>query len=226
MTRTGIRRGAAVVLGAMVSALLLGGCGIRPTQVPVDGGPAPSRMPCAVTGEDAPQTRPQSVPVRIYLVCASQLVAVDRTAELPVAKSADSGLRVARALVAELQKEPSPVEREAGFQTFVRSPLTVSAPREGDPEGTYRLSRQPEDLPPEALSQLVCTLVESRAAAEGGGVVLGGPGGDRPRIYDCTATTKSHPKTPAPARTVTSGERETSRATFPDGTASPGDSSH
>ncbi|QDY78673.1 hypothetical protein [Streptomyces qinzhouensis] len=202
MRRTGTRRGAVAFFGAMGIVLLLGGCGIRPTQVPVDGGPAPSRMPCAVTAEGGPETRPQSVPVRIYLVCAAQLVAVDRTAELPVAKSSDNGLQVARALVAELQKEPSQMEREAGFQTFVRSPVTVSAPRDGDPEDTYRLSRQPEDLPPEALSQLVCTLAESRAAAAGGGVILGGPGGYPPRVYDCTATTKSHPKNPAPARTV------------------------
>ncbi|MEW1548055.1 hypothetical protein [Streptomyces tsukubensis] len=202
MTRTGTRRGTAALLGAAAVALLIGGCGIRPTQVPVDGGPAPSRMPCAVPGEGGSQTRPQAVPVRIYLVCASQLVAVDRTAELPAAQSSDSGLQVARALVAELQKEPSQAERDAGFQTFVRPPITVSAPRDGDPEGTYRLNLLPEDLPREALSQLVCTLAESRAAAGSGGVVLGGPGGYAPRVYECAATTKSHPKSPAPGRSA------------------------
>ncbi|MFE0424045.1 hypothetical protein [Streptomyces sp. NPDC058953] len=193
-----------VLWGTAALALLLGGCGIRPTQVPVDGGTAPARMPCAVNGDGGPQAQPsRSEPVRIYLLCASELVAVDRSAG-PSAKPSgpveEAALPVARALVAELQKEPSQTEREAGFQTYVRGPLTVSAGQDGDPEGTYRLSRQPEDLAPEALSQLVCTLAESRAAAEGGGVLLGGPGGYAPNHYDCTPTTKSHPRTPLASR--------------------------
>ncbi|MEU5160639.1 hypothetical protein AB0G74_13660 [Streptomyces sp. NPDC020875] len=199
MTRRTTRR---ALLGTAALALLLTGCGIRPTQVPVDGGPAPSRLPCAVNGEGGPQAQPSSLPVRIYLVCASQLVAVDRTAdtEAPPKSPPGTGLPVARALVAELQKEPTQAEREAGFQTYVRSPLTISVGRAGDPDGTYRLSRQPEALAPEALAQLVCTLAESRAAADEGGVRLGGPGGYAPALYDCAPTTKSHPQTPLPTR--------------------------
>ncbi|MET7618193.1 hypothetical protein [Streptomyces sp. NPDC005408] len=188
---------ALAVLTSVVA--VLGGCGIRPTQVPVDAGPAPSRVPCEVTGENiTPQAQPQGVPVRVYLVCASQLESVDRTARIPDEKAADSRLRVAQALLGELVKEPSAPEHEAGFATYVRGPLVLSGAREGDPAGTLRLSRQPEDLPTAALAQIVCTFAESRAASADGSVVLGGPGEYAPRGYQCTAGTKERPDEAVP----------------------------
>ncbi|MFF0446921.1 hypothetical protein ACFYT4_10975 [Streptomyces sp. NPDC004609] len=188
--------GAFTGLAALLGALALGGCGIRPTQVPVDAGPAPSRVPCEVSGDNL-SAQPQGVPVRIYLVCASQLSLVDRTADIPAAKSPADGLRVAQALLAELQKEPSSAEREAGFATYVRGGMSVSGGRASDPPGTLRLSRQPEDLPAAALSQIVCTFAESRAASAGV-VVLGGPGAYAPRAYECTGTTRERPAEPVP----------------------------
>ncbi|WP_413471120.1 hypothetical protein [Streptomyces peucetius] len=195
------RRGRAVVaaVAAVAGVLALGGCGIRTTQVPVDAGAAPSRVPCEVSGESlTPQAQEQGVPVRVYLVCATRLVSVDRTAEISGSKAADSPLQFAQTVLDELLREPSSPEHEAGFTTFVRGPLLVNGARDGDPAGTLRLSRQPEDLPTPALAQIVCTLAESRAAGAGGGVVLGGPGDYAPRAYACSAFTKERPEGAVP----------------------------
>ncbi|MGW6457758.1 hypothetical protein ACWF94_17905 [Streptomyces sp. NPDC055078] len=194
------RRGAVPPAGilALLGALILTGCGIRPTPVPVDAGPAPSRVPCEVSGENLPQGQPQRFPVRVYLVCASQLESVDRTADIPPPAAPGDRVEVAQALLAELQREPSSAEREAGFATYVRGPMVLSGPRAGDPDGTLRLSRQPEDLPAAALAQIVCTFAESRAAAAGGTVVLGGPGEYVPRGYTCSRATKNRPDEAVP----------------------------
>lgn len=199
MTPKSRTRRAAVSLAVLVGVVVLGGCGIRTTQVPVDAGPAPSRVPCEVSGESiTPQTQQQGVPVRVYLVCASQLESVDRTARIPVEKAVDSRVRVAQALLDELEKEPSPPEHEAGFATYLRGPLVLTGARKGDPAGTLRLSRQPEDLPAPALAQIVCTFAESRAAATGGSVLLGGPGEYPPRAYQCSAGIKERPDEAVP----------------------------
>ncbi|MEW2632143.1 hypothetical protein AB0903_10885 [Streptomyces sp. NPDC048389] len=198
MRRRGSRP-AAVAVAVAAGVLALGGCGIRTTQVPVDAGAAPSRVPCEVSGESiTPQAQEQGVPVRVYLVCATQLVSVDRTAEISESKAADSPTGFAQAVLDELLKEPSPPEQEAGFATYVPGPLLVSGARSGDPAGTLRLSRQPEDLPAPALAQIVCTLAESRAAGAGGAVVLGGPGDYAPRAYACSALTKERPERAVP----------------------------
>ncbi|WP_405998954.1 hypothetical protein [Streptomyces sp. NBC_00829] len=198
MTPKGRIRRTAATLAVLAGVVALGGCGIRPTQVPVDAGPAPSRVPCEVSdGTVTPQTQRQGIPVRVYLVCASQLESVDRTAEISE-KAADNRLHVAQALLNELAGEPSPLEREAGFATFVRGPLVLSGPHKGDPTGTLRLSRQPEDLPTAALAQIVCTFAESRAAATDGSVLLGGPGEYAPRVYQCSTGTKERPEESVP----------------------------
>ncbi|WP_443045612.1 hypothetical protein [Streptomyces sp. NBC_00259] len=192
-----MRRVVAAAAGAVAFAAVVAGCGIRTTTVPVDAGPAPSRVPCTLSGkETATQTQPQ-VPVRVYLVCASALEAVDRA--VPIAEGRTGNrVRIAQALLGELQENPSETEREAGFTTLVRAPLTVLGPRSGDAAGTLRLSRQPEDLPPAALAQIVCTFAESEAAADDGTVVLGGPGEYPPRGYRCTPSVKLRPDTALP----------------------------
>ncbi|GGW70715.1 hypothetical protein [Streptomyces xantholiticus] len=179
---------------AAVGMLALPGCGIRTTQVPVDAGAAPSRMPCQVSGGSiTPQAQQQGVPVRVYMVCGSQLESLDRTAKISESKAADSPPKFAQALLDELLREPASSEQEAGFTTYVRGPLLVSGARDGDPAGTLRLSRQPEDLPTPALAQVVCTLAESRATQAGGAVLLGGPGDYEPHAYVCSARTKERP---------------------------------
>ncbi|MFF3453146.1 hypothetical protein ACFYXH_02230 [Streptomyces sp. NPDC002730] len=199
MTPKRCTRRAAASLAVLAGVVVLGGCGIRTTQVPVDAGPAPSRVPCEVSGENiTPQAQQQGIPVRVYLVCASQLESVDRTAQVPEKKAVDSRVQVAQALLDELEKEPSSPEHEAGFATYVRGPLALTGAREGDPEGTLRLSRQPEDLPMPALAQIVCTFAESRAAATGGSVLLGGPGEYAPRAYQCSAGIKERPDEAVP----------------------------
>ncbi|MGW7358098.1 hypothetical protein ACWGI0_16070 [Streptomyces sp. NPDC054802] len=192
-------RGPAAAAALVALVLALGGCGIRTTQVPVDAGAAPSRVPCEVSGASiSPQAQEQGVPVRVYLMCATQLVPVDRTARIVGSGAAKSPAEFARAVLDELLEEPSGPEQEAGFATHVRGPLRVDGARAGDPAGTLRLSRQPEDLPTPALAQIVCTLAESRAAGEGGAVVLGGPGDYAPRAYACSALTKERPEGAVP----------------------------
>ncbi|UUS32660.1 hypothetical protein NRO40_18795 [Streptomyces changanensis] len=183
-------------------AALTAGCGIRTTSVPVDAGGAPSRVPCslseAATGSRTPDG---GTTARVYLVCASGLEPVDRTLPPSDAATGEAGrVAVARALVEAMRERPSQDERQAGFTTYVEEPLTVSAGREGDPEGALRLSRQPEDLPPAALAQIVCTYAGADATSVGGTVVLGGPGKYPVRRYVCDEGVKERPESAVPTR--------------------------
>ncbi|MDH2391873.1 hypothetical protein QCN29_24450 [Streptomyces sp. HNM0663] len=194
-SRGAARRVAALLLGAAV----LSGCGIRTTQVPVDAGTAPSRVPCEVSGEDAASdSQADGLSVRIYLMCTSQLEQVVRVAQIPEEKAAVSPLLIARALLDELAEQPSQAEQEAGFATHVNEPIGLSGPRAGDPAGTLRLSRQPEDLPAGALAQIVCTFAENGVAVAEDSVVLGGPGEYEPRGYRCDTRAKERPEGPMP----------------------------
>ncbi|WP_342781376.1 hypothetical protein [Streptomyces roseicoloratus] len=192
-------------LAALGAALVLSGCGIRTTSVPVDAGAAPTRVPCSVPGDRVVTGAPSRAPLRVYLVCGAQLEAVERRSPLPEEKAAGAPVRTASALLAQLEGEPSEEERRAGFATAVKGPLVVSAARAGDPKGTLRLSRQPEDLPPTALAQIVCTFAESTAGEPGGSgttadsVVLGGPGPYGPRRYTCTTELKERPESAVPS---------------------------
>lgn len=185
------RRTGASVAAAAVVAALVSGCGIRTTSVPVDAGAAPSRVPCRLSPSDVASASPEGTRAKVYLVCASQLVTVER----PVDRSAagDDPAAVARELLAVAQRAPSAGERRAGFTTAVPVGLRVAPTRDDDPAGTVRLSSQPEDLSAEALSQIVCTYAESETLARGGSVVLGGPGTYPPRGYLCTTQTKARP---------------------------------
>ncbi|MEE1817267.1 hypothetical protein PUR59_19870 [Streptomyces sp. SP18ES09] len=191
------------VLAVAALAALAGGCGIRTTSVPVDAGAAPSRVPCQVTDDGTTGAAAQGVPVRVFLVCGSQLEQVERRSPLPEEKAGGDPVRTAGGLLAQLLAEPSDSEREAGYSTEVRGPLTVGGGRRGDPAGTLRLSRQPEDLAPTALSQLVCTFAESSAGAGGHTVLLGGPGAYAPKRYRCTPDLRDRPDTTPPTAPAT-----------------------
>ncbi|MEU6486299.1 hypothetical protein [Streptomyces sp. NPDC046887] len=201
---------------ALASLLVLGavtaGCGIRTTSVPVDAGAAPSRLPCTLSGQDASEapapttSAGPAVPVRVYLVCASALEAVERAVPSPSGRPAgEARSATARALLNQLLARPSEQEREAGFASHVEPPLAVSAGRPGDPAEVLRLSRQPEDLPATALSQLVCTYAENGVEAGDGTVVLGGPGDYPVRRYVCPAGQKERPESPVPTRSPAPG---------------------
>ncbi|MFB7587967.1 hypothetical protein [Streptomyces sp. NPDC056169] len=209
-----LRTGAlmAVALTALVT-----GCGIRTTSVPVDAGAAPSRVPCSVTGESSSATAAQGVPVRVFLVCGSQLEAVDRRTPLPEEKAGGNPVATATGLLAQLLAEPSDDERRAGFTTAVRGPLVVGAGHKGDPAGTLRLSRQPEDLTPVALSQIVCTFSASSAGAGDHTVLLGGPGPYAPKRYRCTTELKERPESTPPTTAPRAGATVTAPGTPPAG---------
>ncbi|GAA2441249.1 hypothetical protein ACFPFX_06080 [Streptomyces mauvecolor] len=191
------RRAAAALAGLLALGTAATGCGIRPTSVPVDAGPAPSRVPCEVPdGAVAPQF--EGVTVQVYLVCGAQLVTAQRSVRMPENKGAEDRLRFAQALLDELIAQPSGDEKDAGFTTEVKGPLTVTAAHKNDPPGALRLSRNPQDLSSLALSQVVCTYAENTPTAPGSQqVVLGGPGEDPARGYTCTSEMKSRPDSAA-----------------------------
>ncbi|MFF9789771.1 hypothetical protein [Streptomyces bacillaris] len=188
-----LRRAGAGFAAVLAAVALASGCGIRTTSVPVDAGAAPSRVPCKLPSADVTTRSPESVAAPVYLVCASQLVTVDRPVPSGAAGGADP-LVAARALLDQAQQAPPETERRAGFSTAVPAGLRVENPRTDDPAGTLRLSSQPEDLSAEALAQLVCTYAENEALVTDGSVVLGGPGTYPPRGYLCTSQTKSRPQ--------------------------------
>ncbi|QNE79207.1 hypothetical protein F0344_12905 [Streptomyces finlayi] len=181
----------AAVATVTAVAALAAGCGIRSTSVPVDAGAAPSRVPCRTPAHDVTSQALEDIEVQVYLVCASQLMTVNRSVRLDSAEP--DRIRVARVLLDELQKAPSADERQAGFSTGVPTGLRVSAARADDPAGTLRLNEQPEDLPAEALAQIVCSYADSETLVTGGTVVLGGPGDYAPRGYPCASETKTRP---------------------------------
>jgi hypothetical protein len=195
------------LLALPVLAVLLTGCGIRATEVPTDFGPAPSRVRCSLSEPDVSTQASRGLPVQVFLLCGSSLVAVDRTVRVPDGR-ADSARRVlvAQGLLDELAATPSTAEKEAGYTTDVRGGMTVGGPRPKDPEDALRLSSPPGDLTSYALAQLVCTFSDSAAAEGDGSVVLGGPDGTPTRRYACTDEVRTRPGgTEPPSAEVTSG---------------------
>ncbi|MEU6276356.1 hypothetical protein ABZ871_28685 [Streptomyces populi] len=202
-THTPSRRRVLPWLAVPLLGALLTGCGIRPTQVPTDFGPAPSRVPCALSGPDITTQAAHGVPVQVFLLCSEQLVTVDRSVRIPDG-TAEAARRVlvAQALLDELAETPSTPEEQAGYTTDVRGGMTVSGPRDGDPEDTLRLSTPPKDLTPTALAQIVCTFSDSAAARDDGSVVLGGPAPSALRSYECTPEVRAAPGDTAPTSTA------------------------
>lgn len=186
-------RPAAALLGVAALFAAATGCGIRDTSVPVDAGAAPSRVACDLPAENVATQALEGIPVRVYLVCGSRLVSVDRTVQIAEGRTLSDGVRVAEKLLDELREPPPRAEKDAGFTTDVKDPISVGAGRGDDPRGALRLSRDPANLPANALAQIVCTYAESAAAETDGSVVLGGPGQDPTRAYSCTQDLKARP---------------------------------
>ena len=140
--RTAVRRAPALLTVGMLGTLLAG-CGIRATEVPTDFGPAPSRVRCSPAGPEASTQAERGLPVQVFLLCGSSLVAVDRTVRVPDGAADSRRVLVAQGLLDELSREPSDAEQQAGYSTRVRRGTTVGSPRPGDPEDTLRLSTSP-----------------------------------------------------------------------------------
>jgi hypothetical protein len=202
------RHAAVPRLPAVVAlAVLLTGCGIRATEVPTNFGPAPSRVQCSLSEPDVSTQAARGLPVQVFLLCGSALVTVDRTVRVPDG-AADSERRmlVAQGLLDQLATPPSAAEKEAGYSTDVRDGITVGGPRPGDPEDTLRLSTAPSGLTSYALAQIVCTFSDSAAAEGDGSVVLGGPGTEAPRRYECTDEVRARPGSTEPPSKDVAGE--------------------
>lgn len=177
---------------AVLLALLAAGCGIRPS-VPVDAGPAPSRVSCAVPKplDSAGVTDAQVE--QVYLVCGMQATPVPRTVEIrphPAGR-----VEQVRELIAQLQRSVLGDEAKAGFATAVPGTLDVSGPASGDPSDTLRLGQPIEDLPSFALAQIVCTIAGSPLASPGHSVILGdGDHDGEVRRYTCTSDLRTRPQ--------------------------------
>lgn len=104
------------LLSLPLLTVLLAGCGIRSTQVPTDFGPAPSRVPCALSGQDITTQSSRGIPVQVFLICSGQLVTVDRSVRIPDG-TAEGARRVlvAQGLLDELAETPSTPEQQAGL---------------------------------------------------------------------------------------------------------------
>ncbi|MET8942107.1 hypothetical protein ABZX30_00555 [Streptomyces sp. NPDC004542] len=191
------------LLALPVLAALLTGCGIRATQVPTDFGAAPSRVPCSLTEPDITAQSSHGVPVQVFLLCGASLVTVDRSVRVPDG-TADARRRVivAQGLLDQLAQTPSAGEKAAGYTTQVRGGMAVSGPRPKDPEDALRLSTAPGRLTSYALAQIVCTFSDSAAAEGDGSVILGGPGDEPLRRYECTDDVRSQPGTTKPPSSV------------------------
>lgn len=207
--RTAVREAAACgVRGLLaVGALgaLLAGCGIRATEVPTDFGPAPSRVLCSPVEPEVPTQAGRGLPVQVFLLCESSLVAVDRTVRVPDGAADARRALVAQGLLDVMSQEPSDAEREAGYTTRVPRGTKVSGPRPGDPEDTLRLSTEPGNLSSPGLAQVVCTFSDSSAADGDGSVILGGPDDSGPRRYKCTDEVRSRPGEEEPPSTEATG---------------------
>lgn len=203
--KTARRRSVRPWVAVGLLAALLAGCGIRSTQVPTDFGPAPSLVPCALSGDISTQTS-GGVPVQVFLLCSAQLVTVDRSVAIPAGtEEAARRVLVAQGLLDELAETPSTAERQAGYATDVRGGMTVSGPHPKDPEDALRLSTPPSDLTRFALAQIVCTFADSAAAQDDGSVILGGPDTGPLNRYECTPEVRSSPGTESLAATAVDG---------------------
>ncbi|MER6349109.1 hypothetical protein ACWC10_34995 [Streptomyces sp. NPDC001595] len=192
---------AVALLGAV-----LAGCGIRATEVPTDFGAAPSRAHCSLAAPDVATQTSRGMPVQVFLLCGSSLVTVDRTVRVAEgATDAERRMLVAQGLLDELARTPSPAEKEAGYTTDVRGGVEVAGPRDGDPEDTLRLTTPPSGLASYALAQIVCTFSDSAAAEGDGSVILGGPGEEAPRRYECTDEVRARPGSAEPPSSRVSG---------------------
>jgi hypothetical protein len=169
------------------------GCGIRSTSVPVDAGPAPSRVSCAVP---KPENSPDAIDAqveRVYLVCGMQTTPVRRTVQ--VRPRATGRVEQVRELIAQLQRSVLGAEAKAGFATTVPGTLEVAGPEKGDPADALRIGQPVEDLPSFALAQIVCTIAVSPLASAGHSVVLGGSErGTKVRRYTCTPDLRTRPQ--------------------------------
>ncbi|MFJ9813798.1 hypothetical protein ACIRU3_00755 [Streptomyces sp. NPDC101151] len=195
------------LLAVPLLAALVTGCGIRPTEVPTDFGGAPSRVPCSLSGPAVSTQSSRGVPVQVFLLCGSSLVAVDRAVRVPEGTpDARRRVIVAQGLLDQLAASPSAAEKGAGYTTHVPGGLGVTGPGPKDPEDALRLSTAPDRLTSYALAQLVCTLSDSAATEGDGSVILGGPASEPLRRYACTDDVRNRPgTTEPPSGDVTAG---------------------
>lgn len=191
------RRSAKRAIGtaALLLAVVGTGCGIRATDVPVDGGPAPTRVTCDPPARDGEG-------IDVYLVCGLKVKSVRRSVESLGSGNPQDPTAVANALLDELQTEPAGDEEAAGFHSDVPTGLSLWGPVSGGARPVVRLSEDPGELSISALLQIICTFAHNDLLGNGQSVTLGGPPGStsaRPKAYPCSAVRHSHSGEPSDA---------------------------
>ncbi|MBY8881931.1 hypothetical protein K7862_30495 [Streptomyces sp. PLK6-54] len=182
---------------------ILAGCGIRTTSVPVDAGPAPSRVSCAPPKATA-DPGPDTVSRQVYLVCSMQLAPVSRNVPVRDIGNVRTSLAgQATQLIRQLEQSPRNAESQAGFSTAVPASTEIAPLHAGDPADALRLNQELDDLPSFALAQIICTLTADAGMAPDHSVLLGGQApGDPLRRYTCTSDLRTRPDAGDDAGTV------------------------
>ncbi len=180
----------ALTTSLAAAASLLAGCGIRGTTVPVDAGPAPSRVSCEAPTA-GPQAGDETVRRQVFLVCSMQIAPVNR--DVQVREGRIDWHEQVLELFSQLQISPQPSETKAGFSTAIPGSLWVLTVDRHDPEHVVRISQGPAELPSFALAELVCTLAADRQISPDGQIVLGGPAPSPLRTYTCTSDLRTDP---------------------------------
>ncbi|MCF2529795.1 hypothetical protein [Yinghuangia soli] len=165
--RTGL-----LVAGAVGSAVLLAGCGIRATEGPINAGDPATRPQGATATQAVPQHQ-------IYLVREGRPQPVPRgdavDLQLPgpgATRSAAAGdpLRMSQIdrLLRELAKGPNPEEAAQGWSTALPpGGVRLAEPLAGDPADLVRLDLDSFGaIDALALGQIVCTLQHASRAKE------------------------------------------------------------
>lgn len=159
-----VRRGVLLAAG-LGAAFALVGCGIRPTEGPINAGAPASRLQSPTTGvpPSAAQHqvyfirdgRPQAVPRG----GAVQLPTPGTTTRVPTTGDPERLSLIFR-LLRELAEGPSPEEAAAGWTTALpKGGVRDAIPVPGDPLDLVRLDVDVLGaLSPPALGQIVCTL--------------------------------------------------------------------
>lgn len=189
----------ALTASLTAAASLLTGCGIRGTTVPVDAGPAPSRVSCEAPTAGA-AARAETVRRQVFLVCSMQVAPVDRY--VPVREGWIDWHEQVVELFSQLQISPRAAETRAGFSTAIPGSLYVLPVDRHDPGRVVRISQAPTELPSFALAELVCTLAADHQISPEGQIVLGGPAPAPLRTYTCTSDLRTDPDAADSAGTV------------------------
>ncbi|MEK8171219.1 hypothetical protein NKH77_22300 [Streptomyces sp. M19] len=173
------------------------GLGVRDPRHLRTGGrrAAPTRDSCRASDEEPSAAGDETLSVRIYLVCASQVRTVVREIRLSDEKASRvAPVVLARELLDQLRQSP-PTAEAGRVRHGGRVPGAGHQPGGGRPDKTIRLNIAPDQLRSYGLVQIICTFGHT-TLGDHGKVILGGPERDADglRQYQCTEALRARPE--------------------------------